>query len=348
MRKKRLAIGVTAAALLTLALISSGMFPAQAAPVPRESTYSTYEYDADPLQVGSFYYPLTDYAVVRNGTPVSIFTSVGITNFEPGTDFQFDDTMMIHEDAYSYLAAHDTLTAVVEFGAKSDNSLRFDLGGETGALRSGNTVLIGNEETSGVFVFPVDVTPTISGQVVTFDVPADSKVIFRADPTPDKTVGSAAAGERIAAEMYLGSQGEYLVEDVVTFDDVEMSALAASDREVDVILSGNAPAKTVLLHIDDVYLDYVSADDIAVMLDDRRVRQGEDMSETFWGTGDEARYFAVKTETGFDVAVYIPQFEDHVINIGSAERDLGIDGMATMLAAIGIVGVAVLALLRKD
>jgi hypothetical protein len=346
MVKKRLII--SAFAVVTVTLVASGMFFAQGAPVPRESAYSTYVYDADPALQNNFYYPLANYAVVRNGDPVSIFTSIGIAEFETGNDFLIDDTMITREDPYSYIAVHETMTTVVEFEAKSDNLIKFDLGGETGAIRSGNAILIGSEDASGVFVFPPNVEPAIYGQEVTFDVPANSGVIFRADPTPDKTVGSAVAGERIAAEMYLGSQGDYLVEDVVTFDNVDISALAASDKQVDVLLSGSTSGKAVIIHIDDVYLDYASVEDITVTLDDDRVKQGEDMSQTFWETGDEPRYFAVKTDNGFDVAVYVPQYQDYVINIGSAERDLGIDGMATMLAAIGIVGVAVLALIRKD
>ncbi|KYK26426.1 MAG: hypothetical protein AYK23_03030 [Candidatus Proteinoplasmatales archaeon SG8-5] len=324
------------------------MFFAQGAPVPRESAYSSYVYDANPALQNNYYYPLADYAVVRNGNPVSVFTSIGVAEFAAGNDFLIDDTMITHEDAYSYLAVHETMTTVVEFEAKADNSIKFDLGGDTGAIRSGNAILIGGEDASGVFVFPPDVETAINGQEVVFDVPADSVVIFRADPTPDKTVGSAVAGERIAAEMYLGSQGDYLVEDVVAFDNVDMSALAASDKQVDVLLSGSAAGKAVMLHIDGVYLDYGSAEDITVMLDDERLREADDFSEVFWETGDVPRYIAVKTDSGFDVAVYIPQYQDYVINIGSAERDLGIDGMATMLAAIGIVGVAVLALIRKD
>lgn len=337
-----------AAAIISFALVSSGLFGVSAAPVPRESAYSTYDYDSDPIMQNDYYHPLANYAVVRNGNQVGIFESMGVAEFEGGIDFQFTSTMITHEDSYSYLAVHETQTTVVEFEAKEDNSLKFDLGADTGAIRSGNSIIIGNEDAGGVFVFPATVTPAIAGQEVTFDVPADSKVTFRADPSPDKTIGTAVAGERVAAEMYLGSQGDYLVEDVVSFDDVEMSTLAPSSKIVDVLLSGNAVRKSVILHIDDVYLHYDSAEDIAVSLDDEKVKQGEGMSETFWETSDEARYFALKTDNGFDVVVYIPQYQDYVITIASAERELGIDGMATMLAAIGIVGVAVLALLRKD
>ena len=179
MVKKRLTI--TAIAVLAIILVASGMFFAQGAPVLRESIYLSYQYDNDPGQLGNYYLPLTDVSVVRDGNPVSIFTSIGVENYETDQGFQFPDskTVGIHEDPYGYLAIHETMTSVVEFEAKADNSVRFHLGGDIGAIRSGNAILIGSEDASGVFVFPPAVDPSIMGQDIIFDVPADSKVTFR-------------------------------------------------------------------------------------------------------------------------------------------------------------------------
>ncbi len=350
MRNKRLALVCTiAAATFSFALVSSGLFGnGMAQYIPRESDYSTYEYSVNPTVENNYYYPLANYAVSRNGNLVSLFERIGVSGFESGP-FLNSSTGISHTDSHSYLAVHETMTTVVEFEANQDNSLIFELSHDTGAIRSGDALLIGNEDASGVFVCQGDVTTTLDGQNVLFDVPANGRVIFRADPSWDKTVGSAVAGGHVATEMYLSAEGEYLVEDAVAFDDVEIYALAASEREVEVTVSGElSTGKAVVLHIDDNYLDYGSAEGISVQLDDNNVKLGEGMSETLWETGEDARYFALKTSNGFDVVVYIPQYSDHVITIGSAERELGIDGMATLLAAIGIVGVAVLALIKKD
>lgn len=341
-----------AAAIFSFALVLSGLFGNGLAQyIPRDNDYSTYEYSVNPILENNYYYPLANYVVDRNGNLVSVFERIGVAEFESGV---FDDNPtgiigISHEDSFCNLAVHETLTTIVEFQANQDNSLMFELSAGTGAIWSGDALNIGNEDMSGVFVFQGEVAASINGDNVIFDVPADARVIFRADPSWDKTVGSAVAGGRVATEMYLTAVGDIVAEDAVAFDDVEIYALTASDREVEVIVSGElSTGKAIVIHVDDNYLDYDSAEDIAVQLDDRKVKLGKGMSETLWETGEKARYFAEKTANGFDVIVYIPQYSDQVLTIGSAERELGIDGLATLLAAIGIVGVAVLALIRKD
>jgi len=351
MIKKKLAvISAITAVSCCIVLVLSGLFVfGQVQYTPRQNDFSIYEFAVNPSEDIDYYYPLANYAVVRNGNQVDIFETMGIADFETGIEYQMSETTISHQDAYSHLTVHETLTTVIEFTALEDNALKFDLDSGTGALRSGDAILIGNEDASGVLVFDDSVVSSISAGTVTFDVPAGSSVIFRADPSWDKMIGSAVAGGQVAAEMYLTDNGWTLVEDVVAFDDVIVQTVSASKKEVTVALSGSTDSgKTVVLHVDDVYLDYNSADEISVQLGDEKIKVGKDMSDTLWETGPKAKYFAVKTAEGFDVVVYIPEYSGQSITIWSAERDIGIDGLATMLAAIGIVGVAVLALVRKD
>jgi hypothetical protein len=191
-------------------------------------------------------------------------------------------------------------------------------------------------------------TSTINGQEVQFNTPANSKVIFRTDTSQDNVIGSAVAEDRIAAEMYLLDAGWTIGEDVVSFDNTQMYTVAASEDVVEVQVTGDSLGKAVVIHVTEPYLAYGSVEDISVKLDGESVVLGAGMSETLWAVGEESTYFATKTADGFDIVVYMPQNSDSVISITAAETPLGVDGMVTLLAAIGIVGVAVVALIKTN
>ncbi len=346
---------VTIAGFLLIVIISfsialAGWWCGSAQFVEHSSDYSIYEVSENPPQ-DTYFYPLANYTLVHNGNMIEMFVKLGVEEFEPGIAFVTTETGISHIDSYARLEIHEFPTTVVEFEAVQNNGLQIILAEGTGAIKSGDAVIVGNEDASGEFVVRGDVTATIDGSEVIFDVPAGASVIYRSDISRDRTIGSAVAGGRVAAEMFLGDDGGWVVEDVVSFDNVQMSAVAASEELVDTQVSGTvSTGKTVVLHISDSYLDYDSEEDIAVELDDKKVKKGNGMTETLWETGDVPMYYALKTSSGFDIVVYIPQdqLSDNVITIRSAEQDIGPDGLVTLMAAIGIVGVAVLALVKRD
>ncbi|MDO9537817.1 MAG: hypothetical protein Q7J68_05825, partial [Thermoplasmata archaeon] len=215
-------------------------------------------------------------------------------------------------------------------------------------IKKGASVIVGSEDAGGVFVMLDGATATINGQDVLFTMPVDSKVVFRTDTSQDNVIGSAIAEDRVAAEMYLLDAGWTIGEDVVSFDDTGMYTIAASEDVVEVQVTGNSVEKAVVIHVAETYLTYNSADDIMLKLDGEKINLGAGMSETLWNTGEKASYFATRTADGFDVVVYIPQNADSVITISGAEQDFGVDGLVTLLAAIGIVGVAVVALIKTE
>ena len=315
--------------------------------MPRTSDYSNYEIAVHP-PVSDYVYPLANYSLVRSGTVIELFDRVGVADFEPGIEFYEGVTNISHTDSFGYFEIHETPSTVVEFEAYQDNSMKFELAEGTGAIRSGDAILVGSQDASGEFIMMGAATATIGQGEVLFDVPTGSRVIFRADPSHDYAVGSAVASGHVAAEMYLTDAGWTIGEDVVSFDDVELYAVTASEEVVQIQAVGNAYNKAIVLHIDQPYLDYDSVDDIVVHLDGQEITLGMGMAETLTESGEEAVYFASKTDAGFDIVVYIPEYSDSVITIASVETDIGIDGFATLLAAIGIVGVAVVALIKND
>lgn len=327
-------------------LLTSGQY------MPRSNDYSDYEIAVQP-PVSDYVYPLANYSLVRSGSVIELFDRVGVARFESGIDF-YDAAPISggfnisHNDQYGRLNIHETPSTVVEFEAYQDNGMKFQLASGTGAIRSGQGVLVGSPDASGEFVMLNAATATIGDGVVLFDMPTGSKIIFRADPSQDYAIGPAVADGRVAAEMYLTDAGWTIGEDVVSFDEVQLYTVTASADMVQVQAVGNASEKAVVLHVSQPYLKYNSVNDIVVELDGREVDLGQGMSETLRDSGPNAAYYATKTNTGFDVVVYIPEYSDSVITIANVQPDLGIDGLATLLAAIGIVGVAVAALIKTD
>ena len=225
----------------------------------------------------------------------------------------------------------------------------FDLAEGTGAIRSGDAIIVGSPEASGEFVMQGATTATLGNDNVQFEIPSGSGIIFRADPSQDFAVGSAITNGLVAAEMYLTDAGWTIGEDVVSFDNLELYTVTASKKEVSVQAIGTNAGKAVVIHVSQPFLDdYATAEDLVVQLDGNELPLGMGMTETLTGGGNDAIYFASKTNTGFDVIVYVPQFSDNIITITNVETNIGVDGLATLLAAIGIVGVAVVALIKTD
>jgi len=346
--RRRLARGFVAIITLVSLAVSVIILTGSGQYVPRINEYSSYEIAVHPPSA-DYIYPLANYSLVRGSETVGLFSRVGFQHFESGIEFE-GVTTISHTDQYGVLHIHEMPSTVIEYSALDANSMKFELTGGTGAIKKGSAVMVGSEDASGVMVMAGGATASITNQDVVFAMPAGSTVIFRADTPLDPAVGSAVADGLVSAEMYiLNSGGEWEVGwDTVSFDSTDMWTVAASEEKVDVQVLGDSAQKAVVLHVSDSYLDYGSVDDLRVTLDGEKVSLGAGMSETLWGTGDEASYFASKTDQGYDVVVYIPQNADSVISIAGPEPELGVDGLVTLLAAIGIVGVAVVALIKTD
>ncbi|MBA3044658.1 MAG: hypothetical protein KKH41_01875 [Candidatus Thermoplasmatota archaeon] len=349
MKKSRVEIkcGIFATIIVIAAVFSVMLLTGTGQYVPRTSDYSAYELAVNP-PMPDFSYPLANYSLVRGGMTFDIFERIGIENYESGIEFYEGLTNMTHRDRYGRLDIHETPTTVIQYHALEQNTLKFELAQGTGAIKRGNSIIVGSEDVSGIFVMLDGSTANIAGQEVLFSLPSGSGVVFRTDTGIDSPVGTAVAEGRVSAEMYLLDAGWTVGEDVVSYGDTWLYAVTASEEIVEVQVTGNATGKSVVIHVTEPYLKYVSADDMTVKLDGVDLKSGLGMAETLWDTGEEASYFAVKTANGYDVIVYIPENSDSVITITTADANFGVDGLITLLAAIGIVGVAVVALIKTE
>ncbi|MFO7618967.1 MAG: hypothetical protein R6W91_04860 [Thermoplasmata archaeon] len=350
MRKSRVEIscGFFAIIIVISAFLSCSLLGGTGQYVPRANDYSTYDFAVNPPTALDFVYPLANYSLVRGGSSIGLFERIGLAHFESGIEFYEGLTNITHNDKYGRLDVHETPTTVIQYRAAEPNAIKFHLAAGTGAIRRGGSVVVGSEDASGLFVMLGESSAAISGQEVQFNIPAGSGVIYRGDTGLDSPIGGAVAEGRVSAEMYLLDVGGYVSEDVVPYDDAWLYAVTASKELVEVQVAGEFTGKAVVIHVTEPYLKYMSAEDLMVKLDGDNVKMGAGMAETLWETGQESKYFAVKTAEGFDIVVYMPENMDSVITVTTAETDFGVDGLITLLAAIGIVAVAVVALIKTD
>jgi len=323
--------GMFAMIIVFSVIFSVLLFSSSGQYVPRESDYSSYELAVDP-PASDYLYPLANYSLVRSGITIGLFDRVGLASFESGIEF-VGETRVEHTDQFGRFDIHEVPSTFLQYEAYESNSMKFELADGTGAIKKGSAVVVGSEDASGVFVMSGGASAEISGQDVIFNMPADSSVIFRADTPDDMLIGSAAAEDRISAEMYLLDGGWAIGEDVISFDGASMYTVAASEKVVDVQVTGNSAGRAVVIHAGESYLKYGSVDDIHVLLDGKKVSLGDGMSETLWNAGEEPVYYASSTGEGYDIVVYLPQNIDGVISVTGPEADLGVDGAVTLLAA---------------
>jgi len=312
--------------------------------VPRSNRYSYYEVAVDPPN-GDVMFPVINYSVSRNSAFVSLFDEIGLASFGSGIEYDENYTTFTHTDEYGSLIIHETPTAAIEFDAREENSLVLTLSRETGALKSGQAVLVGNEEVSGTFIMQGDVSASIIARTLTFTIRDSGRVIFRASPEGETAIPQAISEGRIGGEMFISDDGYNLLEDVVAFEDITMQTIAA-EPEIDLKVSGNLDkGSVVIIHVDKEILKFDSIEDMGIKVDGKYIQRGEGLSETLYEDGDGHIYFITENEFGYDVVIYLSHFLDHMITIGSAEQEIGIDGYATFLSAIAMVGIAAVALI---
>lgn len=305
--------------------------------------YSSYEYTAYPEPW--FPYPVINYSVSRSSSFVRLFDEIAIDDFASGIPYQNTSTTKSHTDDFGQLVIHETPASAFEFRALADNSVSLFLSDDTGALRSGRSVVIGNENAKGYVISRGDVNVTIGSDEVTFDVAAGASIIFRADPEGEQVIGEATSNGRVGGEMYITTKGGLLVEDIVLYDKLDMQTVAPGNREIDLAVSGESiGATSIVIHVDRDMLAYDSPEDIGILMDETYIERGTGLSETLYSEAEAARYYVSEAGDGYDVVIYFPDIQTHKITIGSVQEDIGIDGFATFLSAVAIVGIAAAAL----
>ena len=123
------------------------------------------------------------------------------------------------------------------------------------------------------------------------------------------------------------------------------------DEGIEIQVDSEIPeGRIVMVNLDDTALKAYSMDDLRVKLDGTPIRQTatlEELTEQVGGT--KAMFYALFSESGTTVFVYVPHFSTHTITIESVLGGLGTAAnilVPTVLAAVFIAVAALVILLR--
>lgn len=128
-----------------------------------------------------------------------------------------------------------------------------------------------------------------------------------------------------------------------------MEFLYISDEGIEIEVESRIPeGRVVMVNLDEEALEAKSIEDLIVKLDDEKIGETgtlEELMDQVGGT--DAKYFAMFSEKGTTVFVYVPHFSTHTITIESVLGSGGILGAAANVvlpAVLALVVVAVAAL----
>lgn len=272
------------------------------------------------------------------------------------------------------IRAHDNPTGFIKLDIRSNNTVTWTFADDVNVSQIDNwTVEI---TTDGVHaILWKDHSANQSGfevdnDTVTLDV-SHANVMFRVSPVgpigggdgydgaPDeearergRAIGRAAAQGQVGAEVRIGGNGSGpAATDVSAYDDINVSSKADKGR-VDLRLSYDGPAKTIVVNVDRDLLNVSSAADVEVTFDNETIDPADDLQDVLDPADDDApEYLLVVGADGVQALISVPHWSPHTVSIQEAGQadtpSLPAPGLVAIIVAAA-AGVAIAAKRRKD
>jgi hypothetical protein len=151
-------------------------------------------------------------------------------------------------------------------------------------------------------------------------------------------------------EEYRYYDGDYEMEnsDFYSYDDptFNMEFLYISDDGIEIEVESRIPeGRIVMVNLDEEALEAHTIEDLLVKLDDNEIEETDSLEELTEQVGStEAKFFALFSEEGTTVFVYVPHFSVHTITIESILGSAGVVANVLLPATLACVVIAVAAL----
>lgn len=210
----------------------------------------------------------------------------------------------------------------------------------------------------------------VDGQTVTLSVMDKANVMFRVgassrgpgpgldipeggddDADDDRARGLAiarAASEgRVGAEISLQAMNGTPAADVAAYDGIEVEHRAERGR-VDVTVSFDGPAKTIVVKVAKDLVDASDPADVTVLFDGEEIPQAASLADVLDPTDDDsAEYVVVVGAAGTEVLVSVPEWSPHTVTVQEAAGDAvtplpapgALAALGALLAAAGVAAV---------
>lgn len=297
---------------------------------------------------------------------------------ETEMDDEGNETEMDDEDdeaERNRIRAHDNPTGFIKLEVRSNNTVTWTFADDVNVSQLDNwTVEITTDGIHAILWKDHDANQSgfeVDGQTVTLDV-SKANVMFRVSPVgpigggdgydgaPDeearergRAIGRAAAQGQVGAEIRIGAPDDagQAATDVSAYDDINVSSKADQGR-VDLRLSFDGPAKTIVIDIDRDLLNVSSAADVEVTFDNETIDPADDLQDVLDPSDEDApEFLLVVGADGVQALISVPNWSPHTVSIqeaGQAETpSLPAPGLVAIIVAAA-AGVAIAAKRRKD
>lgn len=353
------------AALATALLIlipASAMFPffASSQDPPATNLYSR-SYSNYTLELGAVYetnsygdykYILNDYSVRFGDNLESVFDRVGLAAFANDRPLNDGETSASYQGTDVQFVIHRIPTGAMEISFSGDNEAFFDLPSGMSALEAGDGgVVVGDGEISStLFLAGAGTLEAVPGGVLA-DVSDGSRLLFRANPGQDSFVASGIAQGKVAGEVFATSTATSVVEDTITFFDVEIGTIVTTNDTYTSSVSGSlTTGKVIIFNVDRAVLPKLDSSEMRVEVGGAGAKESESLASIFYETGEKPKYFVAGDGDWLQVHVYVPSFGgDTAVTFEPSENPFGLDEIAGAMAAVVMVCFAtVFVFYRRD
>jgi hypothetical protein len=352
------------AALATALLIlvpASAMFPyfAKSAAPPGTTlfsrSYSNYTIDPsvpfETIGPGDFKFVIADYSVKYPSGMVGLFDRIGFSSFDSAGALADADTRSTYSSDDVDITLHRIPTAAMEISFSSPNGIFFDLGAGMSALAAGDDgVVVGNGQASSTIYLAGQGTISVVPGGVLGNVSAGSRMLFRANPGQDSFVATSVAQGKVAGEIFTTYTESQLVDGAIAFDQVSMRTIQATNDTYSAGLSGTVlSGKVFIINVDRGVLPKLDAGKMVVQVDGSSAKASESLASILYETGPSARHFIAADGDWLQVYVYVPSVSGEAsITLKPVEGGIGLDEIASAMAAVVLVCVAAVALYKRE
>jgi hypothetical protein len=313
--------------------------------------YTSYSIDiqASPSQPDQVSYILNGYSFMSGSSSVTVFDRLGVQGFQGSGAAVDSETMLHYSDGAMDLRLHNTPTGAIELSLAAGGKVYAELASGMSALKSGNGVIIGGNNVSGVLVISGTGTFTVATDLVIVQLGPASKMVFRATPPGESQVSEGILSSRISGEMYVSSTPGTVLQGNVAYGPVGMDALLTSNTSFSASVNGSIGGKVLVINLDRGVMPDIDSRQIAVSVAGAAAQKSENAAAIVWETGGAAKYFVSIDGEFLQVLVYVPaDTGTGVVSITEqVSQGPGLDAIMSAIAATLVVVVAAAALYKR-
>ncbi|MFP4545726.1 MAG: hypothetical protein ACLFPN_02620 [Methanomassiliicoccales archaeon] len=301
---------------------------------------------------------LINYSVLAGEEYLQLFDSVLVEGFQPENDSMQGSIMTQSNDSVKMIV-HNNPTCMIHLGG-NNTTVSFQLSNGTSAEEVemegdlDRSFKITNQEVAG-FIGVGNGSMALDEGNHTLNVTIkEGQAFFRMTPSfapsgpseDQQRIEDALSQGRVAAEMsVMVRDGDSMGIGQHFQDEYRMNLVSAEPDNVSTEISSERPeGKVAIIKFDPETLN--ASKGLELKMDGSEVAEAESLDEVLSATGsqtEDARYFLVDGEENHQVAVYVPNFSTHALDLTTeAESGSALDGDGLPLLTVGLIAAVAL------